>query len=89
MKGVWSVPSRLCEEVNAAFRAHDFVIIYFLVRALKGMYGVARMGLVCPPPPSFQRTVTLCLLKMYKVNSFLITLSLSLGSLEVPYPRDI
>lgn len=42
--GVWSVPSRLCEEVNAAFRAHDHVIIYFLVRALKGMYGVARMG---------------------------------------------
>lgn len=42
--GVWSVHSRLCEEVNAAFRAHDFVIIYFLVRALKGMYGVARMG---------------------------------------------
>lgn len=42
--GVWSVPSRLSDEVNAAFRAHDHVIIYFLVRALKGMYGVARMG---------------------------------------------
>ena len=40
------MPSRLCEEVNAAFRAHDHVIIYFLVRALKGMYGVARMGYV-------------------------------------------
>ena len=36
----------MCEEVNAAFRAHDHVIIYFLVRALKGMYGVARMGCV-------------------------------------------
>ena len=34
--------------MNAALRAHDHVIIYFLVRALKGLYGVARLGGAIP-----------------------------------------
>eukprot|EP00596_Hydrurales_sp_CCMP1899_P010005 CAMPEP_0119048116 /NCGR_PEP_ID=MMETSP1177-20130426/57037_1 /TAXON_ID=2985 /ORGANISM="Ochromonas sp, Strain CCMP1899" /LENGTH=612 /DNA_ID=CAMNT_0007023573 /DNA_START=89 /DNA_END=1927 /DNA_ORIENTATION=+ len=55
-RGVWSIPTRLADEVNAALRAHDNVIIYFLVRALKGMYGVCRMGGPIPPGPTMGMT---------------------------------
>jgi hypothetical protein len=50
-RGVWAFPTRMADEINAALRAHDHVIIYFLVRALKGMYGVARMGGPIPQGP--------------------------------------
>ena len=43
-RGVWSVPMLFAAEINAAQRGHDHVVIYFLVRGLKGMYGVARLG---------------------------------------------
>ena len=43
-RGVWSVPSRIAPEMNAAFRSSDHVIIYFSVRPLRGIYGVARMA---------------------------------------------
>ena len=43
-RGVWSVPMLLAQEINATQRSHDHVIIYFIVRGLKGMYGVARLA---------------------------------------------
>eukprot|EP01038_Epipyxis_sp_PR26KG_P009053 gene9053-12211_t len=43
-RGVWSVSSRMAAELNAAFRASDHVIFYFSVRALRGIYGVAKMA---------------------------------------------
>lgn len=42
-RGIWAVPTRIAPEMNAAFRNSDHVIIYFSVRPLRGIYGVAKM----------------------------------------------
>jgi hypothetical protein len=43
-KGIWAVPTRIAPEMNASYRSSDHVIIYFSVRPLRGIYGVARMA---------------------------------------------
>jgi hypothetical protein len=48
-KGVWAIPTRMAAEMNAAFRASDHVVIFFCVRPLRGIYGVARMDEMIPP----------------------------------------
>ncbi len=43
-RGVWAVPTRIAQEMNAVFRSMDFVILFFSVRSLRGIYGVAKMA---------------------------------------------
>ncbi len=46
----WAVPRRTCEELNEAFSHSEHVILFFSVRSMKGIYGVARMDGPVPPP---------------------------------------
>lgn len=48
-RGVWAIPARMAAEVNAAFRHSDHVLLYFCVRPLRGLYGVAKMAGGIPP----------------------------------------
>jgi hypothetical protein len=48
-RGVWAVPTRIADEMNSAYRNSDNVVIYFSVRPLRGIYGVARMASPIPP----------------------------------------
>ncbi|RYG67888.1 hypothetical protein EON64_06465, partial [archaeon] len=52
-RNVWAVPTRMIGEMNAAFRSSDHVIIYFSVRPLRGIYGVARMNSPINSGPGF------------------------------------
>ena len=57
-RGVWSVPTRYAAEMNSAFRATQHVVIFFCVRSMKGVYGVAKMLSPIPPLPSNPPPVT-------------------------------
>ena len=57
-RGVWSVPTRYAAEMNSAFRATQHVVIFFCVRSMKGLYGVAKMLSPIPPLPSNPPPVT-------------------------------
>lgn len=37
----WGTSMRIAQEINDAFRHHEWVIVYFIVRGLRGIYGVA------------------------------------------------
>jgi cleavage and polyadenylation specificity factor subunit 4 len=37
----WGTSIRMAQEINDAFRTHEWVIVYFIVRGLRGIYGVA------------------------------------------------
>lgn len=37
----WGTSFRIAQEINDAFRTHEWVIVYFIVRGLRGIYGVA------------------------------------------------
>lgn len=43
-KNVWQVSKKIGLEMNESFRKNDQVILFFCVRALRGIYGVARMA---------------------------------------------
>lgn len=47
-RGVWAVPTRIAQEMNAAYRKLEHVVLFFSVRALRGIYGVARMAGMIP-----------------------------------------
>lgn len=49
---VWAVPNRMSGEMNAALRSSDHVLIYFCVRPLRGVYGVALMSGPIPSNPA-------------------------------------
>lgn len=51
-RGVWSVPVRFTQEINAALRAYDHVVAYMSVRALKGIYGVVKISGPVPAHPA-------------------------------------
>jgi cleavage and polyadenylation specificity factor subunit 4 len=36
----WGTSMRIAQEINDAFRHHEWVIVYFIVRGLRGIYGV-------------------------------------------------
>jgi cleavage and polyadenylation specificity factor subunit 4 len=49
-RGRWAVPYWIRDEINNAYMSSKHVIIFFSVRSLRGIYGVARMtGEVLPP----------------------------------------
>lgn len=48
-RGIWAVSTRIAAEMNAAFRSSDFVILFFEVRPLRGIYGVAKLNAIIPP----------------------------------------
>lgn len=43
-RGVWAVPSRMAAEMNAARKASGNVVLFFCIRPLRGIYGVAKMA---------------------------------------------
>jgi cleavage and polyadenylation specificity factor subunit 4 len=43
-RSVWMVPARLAAEMNAARKASGNVVLFFCVRALRGIYGVAKLA---------------------------------------------
>lgn len=49
-RGVWAVPMRIVAEINAAARASEHVLLFFVVRSLRGLYGVATLAGPIPPP---------------------------------------
>lgn len=48
-RGIWAIPSRMTAEMNAARKASDHVVIFFCVRPLRGIYGVAKLTGHIPP----------------------------------------
>lgn len=42
-RGVWAVPSRMAAEMNAARKASGNVVLFFCVRPLRAIYGVAKL----------------------------------------------
>lgn len=39
--GYWGTSARQAQEINDCLRTHEWVVIYFIVRSLRGIYGVA------------------------------------------------
>eukprot|EP01041_Mallomonas_annulata_P014216 gene14216-30239_t len=54
---IWSIHSKFVAELNTAYKTSEHVIIFFALRPLKGVYGVAKMN--GPIPPSVHRTAIL------------------------------
>lgn len=54
---IWAVPVRLAAEVNAALKSCDHVVAFFCVRALRGIYGLAKiMDKISPAMPGSSLT---------------------------------
>lgn len=50
---VWAVNTRLMNELNTAYRTSENVVLFFICRSQKGIYGMARMtGPIAPHPPT-------------------------------------
>jgi cleavage and polyadenylation specificity factor subunit 4 len=48
-RGVWQVSERISMLINESFKTSQHVILFFCVRPLRGVYGVARMESPVPP----------------------------------------
>lgn len=42
-RGVWSVSTKMAIEINNALKSGEIVVIFFVVKAWKGIYGIARL----------------------------------------------
>ena len=50
-RGVWMLPVSVAAEVNVALQQSELVVLVFVVKALGGCYGVAKVTAPIPPPP--------------------------------------
>jgi len=51
-RGVWATSPRIAVELTTAFKTSEHVIIFFVVRSCKGVYGMARLEGVVPVIPN-------------------------------------
>eukprot|EP00602_Paraphysomonas_sp_CaronLab_P001533 CAMPEP_0185030436 /NCGR_PEP_ID=MMETSP1103-20130426/17406_1 /TAXON_ID=36769 /ORGANISM="Paraphysomonas bandaiensis, Strain Caron Lab Isolate" /LENGTH=646 /DNA_ID=CAMNT_0027565573 /DNA_START=216 /DNA_END=2154 /DNA_ORIENTATION=+ len=52
VRGYWGTSLRIAHEMNDAVRTFEWVVIFFTVRGLKGVYGVASVPTMIPIVPS-------------------------------------
>ena len=50
-RNCWSISNRFVTDFNTSFTQSDHVLLFFVVRSFRGVYGLARMESLIPPPP--------------------------------------